>query len=118
MNHGIFMSDEDIESTNFQEVSEVSIRRRPSLSLSQFTDKTFKRFRKTIRNVRNEENVKKEIFSIILGDPGRDYPSVRKLRFINIKDMTSDVFKKSEPDRYWDAVSEEIDLQVRQDLDH
>ena len=118
MDHSIFMSDEDIESTNFQEVSKVLTRRRPSFSFLQFTDEAFKRFRKTIRDTRDEENVKKEIFSIILDDLGRDYSSTRKLRFINMKDMTPDVFKKSESDRCWDAVSEEIDLQVRQDLDH
>ena len=118
IDHGIFMPNEDIEPTNFQEVSEVLTRRRPSLSPSQFTDEAFKRFRKTIRDVRDEEDVKEEIFPIILGDQRRDYPSARKLRFININDMTPDVFKKPEPDRCWGAVPEEIDLQVRQDLDH
>ena len=62
--------------------------------------------------------MKEEILSIILDDQRRNYLSVRKLRFINIDDITSNVFKKPEPDRYWGTVPEEIDRQVRQDLDH
>ena len=118
IDHGIYMPGDDIEPGNWQEVQDVLAHSRPSLSPSQFSDRAFKRFRRVEAEARNENDVITEALPIILGENRRDHPSAGDVPFRNMDDMAPDIFKKPKPDLYWGSRSEQIDRQVRQDLNH
>ena len=103
---------------NWREAQDALVNPRLSLSPSRLSDGAFDRFCEIEAKTRNENDVITEIIPILLGEKRRDYPSAGDVPFGNMEDMAPDIFKKPKPDLYWGARPEQIDRQVKKDLNH
>ncbi|KAF2104144.1 hypothetical protein NA57DRAFT_70357 [Rhizodiscina lignyota] len=105
---------------NLDEIRERAKQRRPSLSLSRFTDEEFEKFQETTANAKKEEQATKSIVSIIEGSSGETKYVCGKIKFGNLQSLvglTSDyTLTPGNPDLYDGALPEQLDRRIRDRL--
>ena len=88
---------------------------RPSLSPSRLPDSAFKTFRQKNSRVVDEGEVMRDVLPIICGDSR--IPSKQNLLFTKLESIANDTVVDAKPDLYDGAFLNDIDRQVRDDLD-
>ncbi|SLM36805.1 hypothetical protein LPUS_06491 [Lasallia pustulata] len=102
------------EPNNWQEMQEELARRRPSLSLSRFTNEDFRRFKRDNARV-YEGSVMSTIFPTIRGKY-TEIPHELNAPFKRLKSLTNETTTTAQPDFYDGANPGNIDKQVRNEL--
>ena len=87
---------------------------RPSLSPSQFSEKTFRTFQQTNWRALHEDDIMSTVFPVIHGNAR--IPSARNLVFGNLQPLTSGNFVDAKPDFFDGARPAQIDPRIRADL--
>ncbi|KAI0972789.1 hypothetical protein F4678DRAFT_478635 [Xylaria arbuscula] len=102
---------------NLEEIIQAIVKPRASLSLPRFNPEDFKQFERADAHARKEAQVMSTVIPIIEGDV-RDGRSVAgQVPFTNLEDPTDDLLVPGNPDRYYGARPEQLDRQVRIQLD-
>ncbi|KAI8623477.1 hypothetical protein F5Y19DRAFT_468475 [Xylariaceae sp. FL1651] len=101
---------------NLEEIIQAIVKPRPSLSISRLNQEDFKRFERADAHALKEAQVMSTVIPIIEGDV-RDGRSVAgQFPFTNLEDPTDDLLVPGNPDRYYGARPEQLDRQVRMQL--
>lgn len=107
------------EPDNLEEINEMLIQPRSSLSPSQFTRKGFLEFRKENRYISKENRATKKVFPIIEGKITNKKCVEGDIIFTNLEPLTDDTLKMAKPDLYYGARPEQLERRVRDELsDH
>jgi len=89
---------------------------RPSLSLSQFSDKAFRKFKQANAHAFKEKQVTTSVIPIIEGEI-RDAKCVaRDIPFTNLDHLTDGTLAPSKPDLFYSACLEQLDRRIRDKL--
>ena len=105
------------EPNNLDEIIQRSKQRRPSLSLSWFTEKDFKNFQKATTNAKKEEQVIQSVISVIEGGSRETNFVCGRIKFGNLQSLTSGcTITPGNPDLYDGARPEQLDRRIRDRL--
>jgi hypothetical protein len=89
---------------------------RPSLSLSQFSDDDFKKFRTRMNSAKDEADVLASVLPIILGHSTSRHYCARNTMFTNLEPLTDDSIASPMPDIYYGAYPEKLARGARNEL--
>ncbi|KAI0413998.1 hypothetical protein F5X98DRAFT_366206 [Xylaria grammica] len=103
---------------NLEEIIQAIVKPRPSLSLSRFNQEDFERFERADAHAFKQAQVISTVIPIIEGEGDvRNSRSVAgQVLFTNLEDPTDNLLIPGNPDRYYGARPEQLDQQVRMQL--
>ena len=105
------------EPDNMKEILEELAKPRPSLSPSRFTDDDFRRFKRADTHAVKESLVVSRVIPAIEGDIGDSRCAASEVPFTNLDHLTDGTLVPAKPDLYYGARPEQLNRQVRRDLD-
>ena len=106
-----------IEPSNMKEIMDALARPRPSLSPSRFTDDDFRKFKRADTHAVKESQVVSKVIPIMEGRIGDSKCTASEVLFTNLDHLTDGTIVPAKPDLYYGARPEQLDRQVRRDLD-
>ncbi|KAI1322074.1 hypothetical protein F5Y16DRAFT_387680 [Xylariaceae sp. FL0255] len=101
---------------NLDEIMQVIVRPRSSLSPSRFTQDDFKKFERADAHASKEWQVTSTVIPIIEGDVEDTKCVSGQIPFINLDHLTDGSLVPGNPDRYYGSRPEQLNRQVRTEL--
>ncbi|KAJ2996577.1 hypothetical protein NUW58_g939 [Xylaria curta] len=101
---------------NLEEIIQAIVKTRPSLSLSRFNQQDFKQFERADAHALKKAQIISTILPIIEGDIKDGRSVAGQVPFTNLEDPTNNLLVPGNPDRYYGARPEQLDRQVRMQL--
>ena len=98
---------------NWDEIQERLARPRPSLSPSRFGDEEYERFFRAQGNATKERHISETVLSLIEGSIPDSMARGGGVQFANLKPLTDGTICPGNPDVYYGARPEQINLEVR-----
>jgi hypothetical protein len=103
---------------NWEEINQRLAQRRRSLSPSQFSDDRFREFQQADRDAKKEGQVMVTVIPFIAGKITDRRHVAGNIPFTNLDHITDGTLAPGNPDLYYGARPEQIDIQVRNKLSH
>ncbi|KAI1288779.1 hypothetical protein F5Y03DRAFT_404499 [Xylaria venustula] len=101
---------------NLEEIIQAIVKPRPSLSLSRLNQEDFERFERADSRARKEWQVISDVIPIIEGEVRDGSYVFGQVPFTNLEDPTGGLLVPGNPDRCYGARPEQLDRQVRMQL--
>ena len=102
---------------NMTEINHRLMQSRSSLASSRFSDEEFKEFRRANAHAPNEHKVCKMVIPFIEGKIRDDKCVQGEVVFTNLEPLANDMFSTAKTDLYYGARPEQLDRNVRDELD-
>ena len=104
------------EPDNLEEINEILIQPRSSLSPSRFSNEKFREFKRADAHVSKENKATKTVIPIIEGKIKDSKCVEGDILFTNLAPLTNDELKAAKPDLYYGARPEQLNRRVRDEL--
>ena len=125
IDHGVYPDEYEypdgripLEPDNWDELQSRLAQNRPSLSPSQFSEGKFRKFKRANIHAAKEKQITDSVVPIIEGDVGDTKCIAGGIPFTNLDHLTDGMIAPGNPDRYYGARPEQLDRQVRKELNH
>ncbi len=101
---------------NWEDINQRLMRPRPSLSPSQFSDSTFKKYKRADAHAFKEDQVRMSAIPIIEGEVKEGKCVAGGIRLTNLDHLTDGTIAPSNPDIFHGARPEQLDRRIRKEL--